>query len=125
MTAPVRDQEWRNQAACASSAPWFDDVIDGETVEARTARLAAAMQVCRRCPVTEACHAERRPEDGGVWAGRVFSAARTINRGRPARLSEEEKAAREAARRPCPVCGIPYRADNLRKHQLRHQGMAS
>jgi hypothetical protein len=73
VTAPVRDQAWRNRAACASSAPWFDDVIDGETAEARAARLAAAVQVCERCPVVESCRADRRPHELGVWGGQLYS----------------------------------------------------
>lgn len=60
-------------AACAHSglppATW-DDEIDGETEQQKTARIKTAKRICGQCPVADKCHA-RRYEGGGVRAGKL------------------------------------------------------
>jgi WhiB family redox-sensing transcriptional regulator len=70
------EDNWRDRAACAGTAPLWDDVVDGESHEQRTERQAKAVAICRSCPVTEECRRERLPWEGGVWSGRVFVAAK-------------------------------------------------
>jgi WhiB family redox-sensing transcriptional regulator len=59
-------------AACRGRAPWFDDYVEGESIGARSERLAAAERICIGCPVRSACHtAAGEHQATGVWAGRI------------------------------------------------------
>ena len=65
------DTSWRRRAACRSHS---DDLFfgpDGESRQRRAEREAAAVRVCRGCPVRAAClrHAVTAPERAGVWGG--------------------------------------------------------
>ncbi|WP_068166274.1 WhiB family transcriptional regulator [Rhodococcus phenolicus] len=60
-------------AACVEQAPLFDEWIDGEAKEQRHARHAAALAVCRACPVTGACRAAAADHDAhGIWGGTLY-----------------------------------------------------
>ncbi|MFC7657986.1 WhiB family transcriptional regulator [Pseudonocardia benzenivorans] len=61
-------------AACRGHAPLFDDQLDDESPDERTARHARAVELCRACPALARCSAVEigLPRDvRGVWAGRV------------------------------------------------------
>lgn len=69
---PIADAwEWQLQGACRSAdvALFFNP--DGERGRAQSDRDAAAIAVCRRCPVLESCrrHALTAREPDGVWGG--------------------------------------------------------
>lgn len=60
-------------ARCAGRSPLFDAELDGETAEARSARLAWARTECTRCPVQGLCRTAAHEQDRalGMWAGKV------------------------------------------------------
>lgn len=59
-------------AACAGRAPLFDDVLPGETPDARQERHRLAARTCRACPALAVCR-DRLPRlparTSGVYAG--------------------------------------------------------
>ncbi len=70
-------------ASCTGMAPHFDDVVAGESLEDREARLAGAVRVCGRCPVFAGCRAllaELPAAATGVWAGVVIEDGRARRR---------------------------------------------
>jgi len=70
-------------ASCAGQAPMFDDVVAGESLEGREARLACAVRVCGRCPVFTECRAllaELPRGAAGVWGGVVIEDSRNRRR---------------------------------------------
>ncbi len=69
-------------ASCTGMAPHFDDVVPGESLEDREARLACAVRVCGRCPVFAECRAllADLPGAAGVWAGVVIDDSRNRRR---------------------------------------------
>ncbi|WP_024801028.1 WhiB family transcriptional regulator [Nocardia sp. BMG51109] len=61
-------------AVCVGCAPFFDEVVPGESSEARIDRVTVAERLCSACPVRAACDAvaaELGREAVGVWAGRM------------------------------------------------------
>lgn len=70
---PTSPASYPADAACAHSdlpAHTWDDEVAGETDRQRKTRVAMAKNVCRACPVADACHA-RRFQGGGIRAGIV------------------------------------------------------
>jgi WhiB family redox-sensing transcriptional regulator len=76
-TAPARGApagrltaDWRDDAACRGRDPelFFPD---NATTAAARAQIAAAKQVCRRCPVTLTCltWALACGQQAGIWGG--------------------------------------------------------
>ncbi len=67
---PTMDYTWQTQAACALHGDLF---LSSEAHQFRDhgGRDAAAIQVCRVCPVRDPCldHALAVPEPHGVWGG--------------------------------------------------------
>jgi len=65
---------WQRKAACRRKPPamFFPTVSNTGRYDQRTA--AAALELCRRCPVRDECLAAAvgRGEKFGVWGGRVF-----------------------------------------------------
>jgi WhiB family redox-sensing transcriptional regulator len=62
--------EWQDQALCRRTpvAVFFDSELSRGSRRAR--REEAAKQVCRQCPVIEACRRHAlAAEDYGVWGG--------------------------------------------------------
>ncbi|MGB7363328.1 MAG: WhiB family transcriptional regulator [Rhodococcus sp. (in: high G+C Gram-positive bacteria)] len=63
-------------AACRGRQPAFDAEVYGETADAALARVAAAIEICRDCPVIAACDNARSALPArhvtGVWAGRLY-----------------------------------------------------
>lgn len=61
-------------AACAGRAPEFDDHLDGESDDQRDARHAAAVALCRHCPVIDGCRrvAVALPHASGIWAAQEW-----------------------------------------------------
>ena len=70
--APASGQraDWRHEAACAGRDPelFFPD---SAAPAAARAQIAAAKQVCRRCPVTMTClsWALASGQQAGIWGG--------------------------------------------------------
>lgn len=70
-------------ASCTGMAPHFDDVVPGESLEDREARLACAVRVCEHCPALVPCRAllaELPAAATGVWAGVVIEDGRARRR---------------------------------------------
>jgi len=70
-------------ASCTGMAPHFDDVVAGESLEDRGARLACAVRVCEHCPALVPCRAqvaELPRAAAGVWGGVVIEDGRTRRR---------------------------------------------
>ncbi|MGH3573734.1 MAG: hypothetical protein ACRDUW_18240 [Pseudonocardiaceae bacterium] len=69
-TGPLRD------AVCRHRGELFDD-HSAETAQARTERLSAALELCKRCPARLACSTLVPPPIGrgavAVQAGRVLA----------------------------------------------------
>lgn len=63
------DDRWMHQAACVDrlDLPWITDTIDLHPGDA-----AAMAEVCRGCPVRDACltYVRAVPVTGGTWAGK-------------------------------------------------------
>jgi len=61
---------WRDKAAC-QAAPGLFFGPEGEDAHTKRYREAAAIAICRECPVIRACftYAIRRPERYGVYGG--------------------------------------------------------
>jgi len=69
--------------SCTGMAPHFDDVVPGESLEDREARLACAVRVCEHCPALVPCRAllaELPAAATGVWAGVVIEDGRARRR---------------------------------------------
>ncbi len=88
--------EWQYAGACRDAEPSAFFHPEGERGPARRRRAAAAKAVCAVCPVLQPCrdHALAAREPYGVWGG----------------LTEEERAARVAGRRPGTTGGSFERA---------------
>jgi len=72
-------------AKCRGKAPLFDDQLDDEHPEHRSARLAYAANLCTRCPVQSACRTAASEHDAhGLWAGTIRNPAGTPGRPRKA-----------------------------------------
>lgn len=67
---------WHASAACSGHphAEWWDGRIDGEAPEQRRRRHQAAAVVCRTCPVTAQCWADRQGNSvhAGRWGGKAI-----------------------------------------------------
>jgi WhiB family transcriptional regulator, redox-sensing transcriptional regulator len=84
LPVPVTDiWDWQLQGACRDLDSEFFFHPEGERGPARADREARAKQVCRRCPVIEACrrHALTVQEPYGVWGGLTESERDEIVRG--------------------------------------------
>ena len=69
-------------ASCTGMAPHFDDVVAGESLEDREARLACAVRVCEHCPALVPCRAQvaelpraRPPASGAASSSRTGARA--------------------------------------------------
>lgn len=69
---PVQaDWDWQAEAACRTAGPELFFHPEGERGWRRRIRLARALELCRACPVADACldHALEVPEEYGIWGG--------------------------------------------------------
>lgn len=71
LAAAMGREPWRADAACLGADPWL---FDGENASDR----AAAMDYCRRCPVTRQCldWVRRDRKFVGVAGGRMWNRER-------------------------------------------------
>lgn len=72
LPTPVSETwEWQLRAACRGMDAEAFFHPEGERGQARTARVARAKAVCRRCPVIVECrsHALAAQEPFGIWGG--------------------------------------------------------
>jgi len=72
--------QW-SQARCATG----DATLLSLFISEEQTEIAQAKQICRSCPLREACldGALRRREPVGVWGGELFDRGRVIDRKRP------------------------------------------
>lgn len=72
LTAYLKPPAWHALAACAGMGPaaFFP--------EGRGSSPAAGLEVCRSCPVVDACAAAGQAEDHGTWGGRTERERRQI-----------------------------------------------
>jgi WhiB family redox-sensing transcriptional regulator len=113
---------WQCRAACASADPDLFIGPDRESADARQQREAAALSVCRRCPVRRECalFAVSRGMGRGVWGGMTeeqVRAARQVSGRRAsgirtaelmaARRREIVRARMAAGEKTCSCCGAP------------------
>ncbi len=93
---------WQDSAACKgrTDLSWFPATSEergGQSFEYRRA-IAAAVAVCRNCPVIAECREAGRTEHGGIWGGRSVSP--------------------RMQHRPIPDCGtLPGYRRHLRLHE--------
>ncbi len=91
-------------ASCTGMAPHFDDVVAGESLEDREARLACAVRVCEHCPAAGAVpRAARRAacrRDRGV--------GRCRHRGRAHAPTNEPRMSNRTPAVRCTVDRCPY-----------------
>jgi len=87
--------DWRKQAVCGGRHELFFGP-DGETDEARDAREARAIAICRPCPARQPCldHALSRPSQYGVSGGVGEERRKAL---RNAMLKRQQRAERGAA----------------------------
>jgi WhiB family transcriptional regulator, redox-sensing transcriptional regulator len=113
---------WQVLAACADEDPDLFIGPDRESAAARQEREAAALSVCRRCPVSRECalFAISRGMGRGVWGGMTeeqVRAARQVSGRRAsgirvatlmaARRRETVRARTAAGEKTCSCCGVP------------------
>lgn len=91
MSALVQHQEWEDRALCRG-VPEAAEIFFSEDL----GDIAAAKQVCARCPVLASCleTAIERGEPWGVWGGQLFLNGKALTskrrRGRPPKVPRPE-----------------------------------